>query len=144
MYLFQEGTLDLPSDWDDQSVNVLAPKSPQAGGVSFVISREALPVGLTLPAYTERELKRLGKELPQFALVARHPVTIAAQEVEAIEARWRSKEGIVHQLMAAIEVGGKVMIFTVTKPHAMAAEVRTYFLDLMTSFRPHAGAVPTA
>ena len=75
-YRIHEGDLPLsvPGQWEDQSLNVL--RLPGAGHAvaSLVVSRDDLPVGLSVPAYTERELHRLAKDLPGFELKARIPV----------------------------------------------------------------------
>ena len=56
---------------------------------------------------------------------------------QAFEVRWKSERGLVHQLMAATLVGGRVMIFTATMPMAMPPDTRDGMLRLMASFRAY-------
>lgn len=140
MYNLQEGVLDIPAGWEDQSVNVFAPSSGHGAGLSFVITREALPAGLSVQDYGDREIRRMGRETKQFSLLGKHPAEIAGQEVVAYEVRWKSEHGLVHQLMAAAQVAGRAMIFTATMPGTMTAETRDRMLRLMASFRPYTDA----
>ncbi|WP_026871487.1 DUF1795 domain-containing protein [Inquilinus limosus] len=140
MYHLQEGVLDVPAGWEDQSVNVFAAPGAHGGGLSFVVTREALPGGLSIRDYGEREIRRMSKETKQFSLLGRHPVEIAGQTVDAFEVRWKSERGLVHQVMAAAEVNGRVMIFTATMPTSMPADTRDRMLRVMASFRLYSDA----
>ncbi|MCA3863725.1 MAG: DcrB-related protein, partial [Burkholderia sp.] len=43
MYQMQEGTLALPVEWQDKTMNVFVSAATGTEGVSFVITRERLP-----------------------------------------------------------------------------------------------------
>ncbi|WP_372069488.1 DUF1795 domain-containing protein (plasmid) [Tistrella mobilis] len=135
MYALQEGHLDLPTDWEDQSVNVFAPPGAKSQGLSLVVTREPLPPATDIRAYAEAEVKRMGKELKAFSLLARHPLEIGDQAIEAYEVRWKSDKGLVHQLLAAVEANGRALIFTATKPVDMAPALRDRLLAVIQSFR---------
>ena len=77
----------------------------------------------------------MGKELKAFSLLARHPLEIGDQAIEAYEVRWKSDKGLVHQLLAAVEADGRALIFTATKPVDMAPALRDRLLAVIQSFR---------
>ncbi|MCQ8279494.1 DcrB-related protein [Acetobacteraceae bacterium KSS8] len=139
LYRLHEGDLALsvPEPWEDQSVNVLRLPGDGHAVASLIVSRDNLPVGLTVAAYTERELKRLAKELPAFELKARIAVAWPDGKGEALLTRWKAASGQMDQITACrIAYGRRLLIFTATHASPMPNGIYNTFIAAISGFRP--------
>ena len=64
MYTINEGHLDLPDNWKDESINVLS--SGVENGISFAITRDKLPWGMKFSEYADKELSSISKSLNEY------------------------------------------------------------------------------
>ncbi|MCM3755769.1 DcrB-related protein, partial [Bacillus licheniformis] len=67
MYQMQEGTLALPVEWQDKTMNVFVSAATGTEGVSFVITRERLPWGMKFAEYVSSEIRKVAKQVPDYA-----------------------------------------------------------------------------
>lgn len=106
-FLLNEGSLpaDVPGTWEDQTVNILRITGNEAQAASLVISRDILPVGVSIADYLEGELARLKDDLPDFELKARLPMDWVDGPGEALLTRWVSEEGSMDQITACRSAG---------------------------------------
>lgn len=148
-YHIQEGTLPLPvpNEWEDQSVNALRLNSAEHGVTSLVITRETLPSGMSISAYTEQALFGMAKNLKDFTLKARIPIEWADGPGTALLVRWRIDDvGQQDQIIACrLGHGQTLLIFTVTHLSPMPDELYTAMLAAISGFCPRnlPGTPPT-
>lgn len=142
-YAIQEGDfpLGVPSPWEDQSVNVLRLAGDGHAAASLVVSRDMLPVGVTVTAYIEQELHRLKKDLPEFEVKGRTPVSWPDQQGQAILTRWRSESGQMDQVTACRVIAGqRILIFTATHASPMPTGVYQTVMTAISGFRPRSAS----
>lgn len=114
MYHFNEGTLELPEEWKDITVNVLTSSMDNTQGMSFTLSRDTLPWGMTLSEFTDREMTTLSKQLKEFKKIRQEDNLLTHFESITCEFTWRSSQGVIHQLMTLVNIPEKVLILTAT------------------------------
>ncbi|MDR5667826.1 DcrB-related protein, partial [Burkholderia cenocepacia] len=79
MYQMQEGTLALPVEWQDKTMNVFVSAATGTEGVSFVITRERLPWGMKFAEYVSSEIRKVAKQVPDYAEVANEDATVSGR-----------------------------------------------------------------
>ncbi|AQS83645.1 MAG: DcrB-related protein [Acetobacter aceti] len=145
-FLFNEGSLpaDVPGTWEDQTLNVLRIRGDEEKAASLVISRDILPVGVSIPDYLESELTRLKDNLPDFELKARLPVDWADGSGEALLTRWTSEEGSMDQITTCRSAGDRrILIFTATHATPMPSGTYRTLMSIISGFRPRSPARTT-
>ncbi len=131
---FNQGTIMLPASWQDASILVL--NSPdEKNGTSFTISRDNLPWGLAFSQYAEREMTAIGKQLKDYEAVTHESGELNGFETETFEFRWRSPNGVVHQLMMMLNAPTQVLIFTGTCQGEMTDVQRAQMQAMMMTFK---------
>ncbi len=111
MYRINEGTIDLPRDWTDRSINVVA-SNPTGAGASLTITRDDMPWGMNFHDYVDDQAKQAAKALKNFEILGRREFEIGGNPATEIESRWVAKQGPVHQLITSVQSGRKVLILT--------------------------------
>lgn len=122
MYHFSEGTLELPAEWQDMTVNILTSSTASTQGMSFTIARDTLPWGMTLSEFADREMKTLSNQLQEFTHIRQEANLLAAAESITCEFSWRSSQGMIHQLMTLVNTPQKVLVFTATMEGMLSAQ----------------------
>lgn len=138
-FLLNEGSLpaDVPGTWEDQTVNILRITGNEAQAASLVISRDILPVGVSIADYLEGELARLKDDLPDFELKARLPMDWVDGPGEALLTRWVSEEGSMDQITACRSAGNRrLLIFTATHTTPMPSGTYRTIMNIISGFRP--------
>ncbi|MBC8954961.1 hypothetical protein Xenpb_03758 [Xenorhabdus sp. PB62.4] len=131
---FNQGTIMLPSSWQDASILVL--NSPdEKNGTSFTISRDNLPWGLAFSQFAEREMTAIARQLKDYEAITHESGELNGFDTETFEFRWRAPSGPVHQLMRLLNTPGHVLIFTGTCQGEMTVAQREQMQTMMTTFR---------
>lgn len=133
-YDFNEGTLQLPANWKDLSVIVLSAAEDDQSGISFTVSRDVIPWGMTFMAFAEREIASLSRQLKDYHEVSREPGKLIEKETVTSEFTWTSPQGVIHQLMVVLDLSPKALIFTATVPGAMDGVLRKQLTELIDTF----------
>lgn len=117
MYVMNEASIDLPSGWRDQSINVVSSGSPLDPGMTFTVTRDDVPFGMSFDEYLEDQVGEVSRKLDKFELLNRRGVTLDGANGAEIECRWQSTQGPMHQLIYMVPTpGGRAMVMTVTAP----------------------------
>ncbi len=129
MFVFNEGTLDLPSNWTDQTINVISSAPPMEQGMTFSITRDSIPWGMDFAEYVEDQIKQTSEALNDFELVDRRNLALSRAPAVEIECRWMSKQGPIHQIITTVQAAEtRAMVITATIrgkiSSGQAAEVR--------------------
>ncbi len=121
---FNEGTLQLPVQWKDISVIVLSAAEDDKSGISFTISRDTLPWGLTFIQFAENEIESIAHQLKEYKEISRETGKLQRRDTVTSEFSWVSPQGAIHQLMMILDLAPKTLIFTATVPGVMDARQR--------------------
>ena len=129
MFVFNEGTMDVPHGWRDQTINVVSSSGPLEPGLTLSITRDDIPWGMAFNEYVEDQVNQVSDALTDFKLLARKPVTIARAAAFEVEITWMSKQGPMHQIITTVQLPeGRAMVVTGSMPGMMtpgqANEVR--------------------
>lgn len=129
-YHIHEGLIDLPTGWDDRTMNIFSRELAPNQLASIVITRDDIEV--PLPAFVDKALKQLTKQLPRFVLAKRGARTFGAIEGEEVAFQWR-REGVdLYQKQAFLPVTDKrVLTFTISVPVKYRAEADAELATLL-------------
>lgn len=136
-YTIEEGQIRLDQSWQDQTVNVLIPLNSPVQGANLVISREQLPLGMTLAQRFGQQQSVLSKQLAGFELILAQTVDKPDHVLHVMEFNWRKDDKPLYQLVAMrLLRHGKLLCFTATVPGGHDASLRQRMVDAITSFEP--------
>lgn len=119
MYRINEGTIDLPTNWHDRTINVVASTTTGAGA-SLTITRDDIPWGMSFPEYIEDQARQAAQALKKFEVIDRKEMQINGAPAYELESRWVAKQGPIHQIITSIQAGQKVLILTASVPGQMS------------------------
>ena len=129
MFYFNEGSLDLPDSWQDQSVNLVSSNGPMEPGLTITITRDTIPWGMGFSEYVDDQIEQIQGTLDDFALSGRKPVVIGRAAGFELECTWKAKQGRIHQIITIVQIAeNRAMVLTASQPGNMsptqASEVR--------------------
>jgi hypothetical protein len=134
-YTIEEGQLRLDQSWQDQTVNVLIPQNSPVAGANLVISREQLPLGMTLSQRFNQQQTALSGQLPDFKLVLGQVVEKSDHVLHVMEFEWKKDGKNIYQLVAMrAHAGDRLLCFTATVPGGHEASLRQRMVEAITSF----------
>lgn len=111
MYRINEGIIDLPDEWTDRSINVVA-SNPGGSGASLTITRDEMPWGMSFAEYVADQARQAGKALKNFEIIGQSEFELSGAPAHEIESRWSAKQGPIHQLITSVQSGRRVLILT--------------------------------
>lgn len=136
-----EGVLELPDGWHDETVNVFV--HPEDGCGSLVVTRGRLSAGEAVESYVKTQLDRMKRSLRGFELLDRRPIQMIGMLGGMLHSRWTSDGGPVEQLMVHVPTGSSgLLVLTGTSPAPMSARVRQALLASIMTFSPVGGVLP--
>ena len=134
-YQMQEGYLTLgEGDWQDNSVTMLAANHVPAKGANLVVTRESLPVGLSLADYLLNQKSTLARELPGFRILFEGPETIDGLPAHFLEFTWDNQGHAMHQMILMIVNKSRALNLTATVPGKIDDASHAQLLAAMKSF----------
>lgn len=136
MYQMQEGSLELPVEWKDQSINILSASRAGEPGLSLTATRDDIPWGMSFEEYIADQLKQIEGTLKDFKIIAQTEIKVGDLPAHQIECRWISKQGPMHQLITTLQPGKRILVLTATIPGEFSALQRDHVQQIIASFRP--------
>lgn len=136
-YRINEGTLSVPDEFIDRTINVFA-NHPTQPSLAFNISRDKLLEDETLDDYLKRQLSLLKKGLKQFRLLEQNQLACGDGQVIEIITTYKDRNNqIVFQSQAVLPVNeqGALLVFTVTSVTKMNDTQKTQWRQLITSYQ---------
>ncbi len=76
-YQMNEGTLNIPANWRDESMHVFV--LPDDSGVNLVINRTPVPMGTDTAVYYEQTLEQFRTHLPGYQEHQRLEMTLSGE-----------------------------------------------------------------
>ncbi|MDR2871942.1 MAG: DcrB-related protein [Xanthomonadaceae bacterium] len=136
VFVINEGSLELPSSWKDETVNMFTTvQGTGGGGLSFTISRDTLPWGMTFASFARKEVDTLAANFKHYEQIALEPLEVGGREGLLSEFRWDSAHGPIHQCMVLTAEGERVLAFTASMPGRMSEEQKQQVLERIATFR---------
>ena len=89
-FTFNEGHIQLPSQWQDQSMQVLV--STDNSGINLVITREAVPQGTLTPELYQETLALYQGKLDGYTEHACREITLAEAPAWLLDYSWNGPE----------------------------------------------------
>lgn len=126
MYHFNEGSLDLPESWNDQTINIVSSAGPMEVGLTITMTRDQIPWGMEFDEYVEDQISQVTEALTDFTLLGRRPVVAGRNPAVEIECRWKAKTGFMHQIITTVQVSeSRALVLTASHPGEMTANQKT-------------------
>ena len=79
MFYFNEGTLDISSEWQDRSIILLSHPSQ----LNISISRDELPLGMTFSEFAEDQFKMVSRQLKGYEEIHRKPIKVDGYDTKS-------------------------------------------------------------
>lgn len=114
LYFINEGTIDLPDDWTDRSMNIFTPDASENPEWNIVVSRDVLKEGENLSDYISGQLEEMPKALPRFRLISEEEVQVNDFTGRRIIATWIGDGGTIRQKQVIFVRNDKSLVFTFT------------------------------
>lgn len=117
MFVMNEASIDLPSDWKDQTINVVSSGAPLEQGLTLTVTRDDVPFGMSFAEYLDDQIAQVEKSLEEFKMLGRRQVTLDGAPAAEIECRWQARQGQLHQLIYMVQTpNGRAMVLTASAP----------------------------
>jgi hypothetical protein len=137
-YIFHEGSIDVPDDWKDESMNIF--KAPVEAGYNLVISREKIPKAINPRAHRDAQRKIIEDNLIGYKLHERRELALDNVPNEWMEYSWQSPQGPMHQVNVMRVVERSLISFTFTSSRPFTDAERELFAQMLATYKaPPAG-----
>lgn len=120
MYQMHEGTLALPVEWQDKTMNVFVSAATGAEGVSLVITRERMPWGMKFDEFAAGEVRKIAGKVPDYVAVSTGTISVSGRTAHVHEFTWTNNSAPIQQQVTMVEYGPVVLMLTFTVPGAMS------------------------
>ena len=131
-----EGTIQIPSDWQNTSINIFAPARTELQGVSLTVTREKMPFGMDIAVYAKAQLDLMQQQLPHFVLLNQDIRQVDGLPVCLMELQWESPQaGQTHQMLMLLHLDALVLHCCASHIGVMSQAMRQEMVDLLSSFR---------
>ncbi|CDH22323.1 DUF1795 domain-containing protein [Xenorhabdus bovienii] len=132
-YRMNEGTLTLPANWRDETMQVFV--LPDDSGVNLVINRTPVPLGTDAATYYEQTLAQFATHLPGYQEHQRLQMALSGEDAWRLDYHWQSPEGEMHQMVVLQIRGSQLLAFNLMSPQPFEEGQRTALLAVITSFQ---------
>lgn len=138
-YLLQEGTINLPEDFVDRTVNTFALGSTIPAPLSVTVARDKMLPDEDMPTYLKRQIKLLQSHIKGYKLIDQKALSLPSnQEIEGaqIEAYYKTEGRYYYQKQAAFEIASKkIIVFSCTSQEQFTEAQNKLWQDLLESFQ---------
>lgn len=133
MYEMNEGILEVPAGWRDESVNVFV--CPDNSGINLTVTRTPVGSGMAAEDVYEDTAREFPAGLPGYKETSRCTTEVDGLPAFQLEYHWKSPEGPMHQIVVLLLKGADLLSFTVTSPQPMSNKQIEALIPVLTSFR---------
>lgn len=132
-YRLNEGTIDIPENWQDQSMNVFV--LPDDSGINLVINRSKLPYGIDEEEYYSQLIHQFRTTLKNYQEIVCQSITLSNNPAKLLEYQWLTPEGKMYQLTVMQIYHNQLLTFTYTASEPFTASRRQALLDIIYTFK---------
>ncbi|MFD1259675.1 DcrB-related protein [Entomomonas asaccharolytica] len=138
-YLLQEGTITLPDDFYDRTVNTFALGSTIPAPLSVTVARDNMLPDETMPSYVKRQMQLMQAHIKGYKLVDHKEMKLPSNpniEGAHIEAYYKSEGKYYYQRQAAFEIYPKrILVFSCTSQEQFTKQQDKLWQDLLASYK---------
>ena len=141
MHNIGEGSLNIPPEWHNQSINIFTAQPPGAPGISVTVNRDRLAYGNTLQDYAAQQCQKLEKQLSKLDFKERGFIELDGHPAFHCEFTWVSVDvGQMHQMLVCIAKGPLILNLASSFVGPMSEPQRQHLKAVLHSFRFNAPA----
>lgn len=133
MYHFNEGTIEFPNDWQDQTIHIISAANNNTMGASFTISRDKMPWGMSFNEFTAKEITSISQQLKEYQQRDISNGMLCGKATVSVEFQWQAAQGRIHQLMTFVETQPLILILTATFPDFMTDSQKTQINTILAT-----------
>lgn len=133
-YRLNEGTMNIPASWQDQSMNVFV--LPDDSGINLVINRAPVPTGMSEDEFYTQIIQQFKTSLNNYQEYLHQTIELAQQPAKLLEYQWTTPEGNTYQLTLLQIRDNQLITFTYTATTPFTKSQRNTLLDIIDSFTP--------
>jgi hypothetical protein len=137
LYNIDEGAIDLPGAWSDQSINVLGQPVGDGSNFGIVVTRFDLQEAQTVEAFANKHLEDHAQILRGFELLGRRNAVIGNLPAVEAKIRWIDGANAMFHYIAFVAYYQRVVLFTASSyaKNAEACEKLTVRILATAKFR---------
>jgi hypothetical protein len=140
-YRIEEGSIELPQGFADRSTNIFVFGNTTPSPINLNVARDTLLDAETLPAYVNRQIALLQKNLRGYAIVRREVSTLGggrdALTGEQISSTHKNGNTTIHQRQAAfLHAPQRALILSCTSVRAFDTTNEALWQEWLASFQP--------
>ena len=132
-YTFNEGQINLPTNWKDQSINMFV--VPDENPINFVINRVLVPFGVSNEEYYAQILDQFRRELKDYQELSYEVLSLNDIPSYLLEYQWQTPEGKMTQLTLLHITNGKLLTFTFSSRLGFTANQKQYLQQIIFTFK---------
>ncbi len=137
-YQTQEGYLNLPEGFEDESVNIIKFKELQA---ALVITRACLAQGQSLEGYYDQQMAQLKRAMKNFLLDEKRAVTVNSPDEQRLSylthCEFDQKGQRMHQCLLFTEAKGRLLVMAYSQPRAFSESDIAHWQGIIDSLVLH-------
>lgn len=134
-YKLNEGTLEMPDEWVDQTINVFPSSSSNPAEFSVVITRDNPLANESLKEYFDRQIKQLPTSLPGFKEIRRGELKLDGKDAVDIEYNWIGKGKKMHMRQVGTLHNKVILNITATAVAPHYPKYSAEFDKILNSFK---------
>lgn len=132
-YILNEGSIELPVQWQDQSMNVFV--LPDDSGVNLVINRAPVPTGMDEEDYYQQIIHQFQHNLKNYRQIAQEIVQLDEKPAYLLEYQWQTPEGVMYQC-TVMQIRNRLLLtFTYTANNPFTPKQRQALLDIIYTYK---------
>lgn len=139
-YELQEGSIVLPTGFQDRTVNMFVLGASVPAPLSITISRDMLLPAEALKSYVDRQIKMLASKLRGYTVLGKKNVSLSTSahiDGVQIDAYYMTEGRPFYQRQAAFLIEpGRAIIFSTTAQADFSNEQNQDWINLLASFQP--------
>ncbi len=134
-YALHEGTIALPDEWLDQSINIFSHPGGDHPECTIVLTRGILELGEDLKGYAKRQTDLLAQTLSDMEIIREEDILINGQQAREAEFSWAGEGRRYRQRQVFLARGELVMILTATVQESLYVKHWQTMDGIIGSFR---------
>lgn len=131
MYQMNEGTLNIPAQWRDESLHVFVLPDETT---NLVVNRTPIEGSKTADEAYQDTLTQLSAQLKGYEERLAWTLTLDEQNAQAVEYTWQSPEGQMHQVVVMQVRGSLLLTFTITAADVLSDARKAELLAVIETF----------
>ncbi|MEL7630295.1 DUF1795 domain-containing protein [Pectobacterium aroidearum] len=132
MYQMNEGTLNIPAQWRDESLHVFVLPDDTT---NLVVNRTPVEGGKTAEAAYQDTLTQLSTQLKGYEERQAWTLPLDEQPAQGVEYTWQSPEGQMHQVVVMQVRGNLLLTFTITAAEVLSDAHKASLLAVIETFK---------